>query len=624
MDDTGLGDGVVGVVLSARNRRLLTLTARHVRSIELKLAGNSAREVALALGVNYDTVKWWWRSEIGLAEIARQRGGGIPTLAASLITARGDAVVLNVMGQAIPESEALEAERGRCDLFYFAKEILGYDLLDEGVHGDLCRALSDPLNRRIAVMFPRGWFKSTICSIAYPIWRSVRDSNVRVLVVQNTMDNAILKLKSIGAHFEENDRFRSLYPQLIPGPGSTWTEKAKCLPRTKAHAEPTFSAAGVRTRVVSRHYDLIIEDDTAAPELDDLGEEGGMLLPTADQIKQAIGWHGLAMGLLNDLQLDQIIIVGTRWFEYDLLSYIRDKQKNYVWYQRAALERDGVPDEAGEVVWPARFPMSVLDELKASMGPYFFSALYMNNPVSNRDQNFKVEWIKYYEDRRFDELQAGGRRFQTYTTVDLANDPAMTKGLPDWNVVMTCSKDMESGEIYVRDYTRERCSPAKAVEHILDHMERYNPIRTGIESIGYQRTIMYAVAERMAERKRHWLIEALHTNTSSKEARIMGLQPVFADGKIFIQRKHVSLESELQTFPRGKHDDTIDALAMQLPMWGRTWGKRTVQVKASDDPNLLENIIKGIQNRLKPAYANPVMDIYKLRGGGGWSRPRRR
>jgi len=27
---------------------------------------------------------------------------------------------------------------------------------------------------------------------------------------------------------------------------------------------------------------------------------------------------------------------------------------------------------------------------------------------------------------------------------------------------------------------------------------------------------------------------------------------------------------------------------------------------------------------LKPVYANPVMDIYKLRGGGGWSRPRRR
>lgn len=57
-----------------------------------------------------------------------------------------------------------------------------------------------------------------------------------------------------------------------------------------------------------------------------------------------------------------------------------------------------------------------------------------------------------------------------------------------------------------------------------------------------------------------------------KESRIRKLIPLFRDGLIYFTRgiedgQPVSLEKQLLTFPRGKHDDVIDSLQLMYDMY---------------------------------------------------------
>jgi hypothetical protein len=63
----------------------------------------------------------------------------------------------------------------------------------------------------------------------------------------------------------------------------------------------------------------------------------------------------------------------------------------------------------------------------------------------------------------------------------------------------------------------------------------------------------------------------------SKTDRIRGLQPFFANNRIFIKVSHDMLERELLAFPKGTHDDLPDALQLQLSFWGDVNAEHEVQ-----------------------------------------------
>lgn len=62
------------------------------------------------------------------------------------------------------------------------------------------------------------------------------------------------------------------------------------------------------------------------------------------------------------------------------------------------------------------------------------------------------------------------------------------------------------------------------------------------------------------------MVEELKDLGRSKNIRIEGLVPRFEVGTIFMKREMSDLVDELTTFPKGIHDDLIDALAYQLEL----------------------------------------------------------
>jgi len=484
------------------------------------------------------------------------------------------------------------AEKGRQSLFFLAKAILGFDRFTKEIHKPICDMVQDYKNNtRNVLVLPRGWYKSTLATIAYPIWRAINNPEVRILLVQNTYTNACGKLGAIKQIFESNDLFKLLYPEILPDNDCIWAKDAATVKRRGAYPEATWEAAGTGTQKTGQHYDLIIEDDTVSPSKDNL--TGAMMQPTQAEIEKAIGWFRLGTPLLIEPLDSQRIVVGTRWAEGDLLGYIIEKHPEFNELTRAVKEIDGVPNVDGEIQWPERFNQVVLDALEVDLGPYMYSALYMNHPTSASNQVFKRDWINYYQTLPRDLLYV--------TAVDLASADKEETTDPDYNVVMTCGINQKNGHVYLVHYTRKRMSPSAVINTIFDHHRAYKPVKVIIEGIGYQRTIKHWIEQKQRKLNQMFWIDVITGHKMSKVDRVRGLQPFFAANRIFIRPDHSEFERELLAFPKGRHDDLPDTMSMMLDFFNTqtSLNDEDKTERLGRSPFSVDLILKELRDRTK-------------------------
>ena len=126
-------------------------------------------------------------------------------------------------------------------------------------HGPICAILQDRSKKEKKILLPRGWYKTTVGTIGYPLWEAINVEywnalgyDLSILLTQNTSTNARSKLKSIRAQIEKNVLLRRLFPHLIPSSESVWTADSLSINKTgqsiSDSPEGTF-----RCCLVSRH-----------------------------------------------------------------------------------------------------------------------------------------------------------------------------------------------------------------------------------------------------------------------------------------------------------------------------------------------------------------------------------
>ncbi len=211
----------------------------------------------------------------------------------------------------IPEPEqfdtALEVYRLKClgDFFFFAKYFLGYKDLDWDVHGQFIQVFESYAPRKIVVM-PRGTFKSTLGSVAYPIWRLLRDPNLTILLDSELYSNSKNFLREIKHHFE-SAKMTQVFGEQV---GPKWDEGEIILKtRTKNIKEASITVGGLGTTKVGQHYGCIIGDDYNSPQNSE----------TPEKCQKVIDHVRYNLNILNPG--GEYLFIGTRYAERDVIGF---------------------------------------------------------------------------------------------------------------------------------------------------------------------------------------------------------------------------------------------------------------------------------------------------------------
>lgn len=136
---------------------------------------------------------------------------------------------------------------------------------------------------------------------------------------------------------------------------------------------------------------------------------------TDNELDSAIHWWDVAMSSrLNDPRSDARVIIMQRLHERDLTGHVLAKNAGYVHLMLPSefdVKRRSVTvtksgkrwqdprSKPGELLFPERFPKSVLEEAKTDLGSWQYASQHQQLPLPATGGIFKREWFKRYKVR---------------------------------------------------------------------------------------------------------------------------------------------------------------------------------------------------------------------------------
>jgi len=440
------------------------------------------------------------------------------------------------------------------DLFFLASEILGLaqakernrSRFDKSWHAWLCGRLQD--NKDSLVLVPRGHMKSTILKI-----------KIIQLIIQNPMIRIGLFSRTAGLVEEQLSDIKRLlatpilrryFPEIIPDPGpkyQNWARSTQNTLTTKRDSslgripqEEMVEAWGVGATITGRHYDVIVMDDI-------INEQS---ISTPEQMAKVRDYYSYLQAIKEPDGFE--MIVGTRYHYSDIYGQIIKEGwfKNRVWTRQAI--------ENGKPIYKF-FTLSMLQKIRKRVSPYVWACQYENNPIPKELQIFPPPYPEY-EHLPHD-------KYDYYMTVDPA---ATTKSYSDYTAIVVTALNSK-GILYVIEANQYKQPPNEIARIIVKKARQYTLRRIGIE-LGLQTALSYIIeSQRVDYERKHKrslslpIVPIKVPRSMSKEARIERTLGAFLrDEKIYIHRDATDLMAQMEHFPRGEHDDIVDALSMQF------------------------------------------------------------
>lgn len=320
-----------------------------------------------------------------------------------------------------------------------------------------------------------------------------------------------------------------------------------------------YFAAGVGTALTGRKGDIMVIDD---PFKDREDADSELQREKVWRWYHAVFRTRLAPGGV-------IILVCTRWHDDDLAGRLLAEQEGQ-WEVLSipAEATDGDTDPLGrepgvflsEADGGARYDRGDYLDLKATMPPYEWAALYQQNPTPSEGIEFQRDWFNFHTGSPW-----GSTRYVTadlsYTDTD-NSDPACI-----------CAWDVDhNNDWYLVDRWKEVCTPDISGDVFCDMLAEHKPYEALMEKLDYN----YAthILQEMDRRRLYVHVEPL-SGAGDKKAKATAYRAHCARGKVHLPAGAPWTEDFLHEhlrFPNGKHDDQVDN--------GSLLGRRMAMVKA--------------------------------------------
>jgi len=407
--------------------------------------------------------------------------------------------------------------------------------------------------KRFALAAPRGHAKSTLLTFIYTMHAMLFEKAKFIVIISASEDIAKRFVRTVRDEFEYNEDIKWLFGDLKTDKWSetefTITNKATLIAKGR----------GAQLRGLQQHGkrpDLVICDDLEDDELV-LSELRRMDLEN---------WFVSALLPAVDPIVGKVVLVGTVLHMDSLLNRLLNPElyPDFTTRKYQAIQKDG------STLWPERYPPEKLEKekqnymTKGKLSKFFME--YQNDPAPDEAAKFRQEYFQYFEDL------PPRQEIALEMFVDLGGGGA-SKENADPTAMVVIGLDNEN-TFYVHDYVNRRfgTDTNAMINTMFDLARKHQPSKITIENTMATNMIKSALKIEMKKRGMYLNIDYVNPTRGSggqkrgnmsdgKYMRIAALEAPFKFGGIKIRKWMTELQEQLIMFPRGQHDDLIDALS---------------------------------------------------------------
>lgn len=385
--------------------------------------------------------------------------------------------------------------------------------------------------RRLCVAMPPRHAKSSMISLAFPLWLIFHNPNLNILIINNSSELSMKFGLELREMFYEYGRYFNVYLSKLK---QSQTFFKFCDSDEKLYSG-SVRLVGAGGSITGHDADYIIVDDPYKG----LAEE---LTPTALQKK--VDWFNIIVEQRIEPQT-RLIVLHTRWHSLDIQGWLKkNNPDDYKFIEYPAILEDGT------TLWKERYTVEELEKKREVMGYRMFESIYQQHPLDDDTEFFDMTKVKWYDPQIAPLMCVRGWDIASADETEELND--FTAGvkmylLPNDEVLIT---DMIHGKFggNVKNVILNAC--------VNDGMDTRVLLETGVGGAG---KLLYA---EYSEVLKPYIVEQALPVTS-KVDRATPLANAILDGKVYISIKDKEalkkIKDEFNSFPAGVHDDIVDA-----------------------------------------------------------------
>jgi predicted phage terminase large subunit-like protein len=407
----------------------------------------------------------------------------------------------------------------------------------------MCDNLQDLFEGKIELLVinvPPQSGKTEIITKLFPVWCIGNDNNFKTIA---TGYSAMLttSFSEQARNYYTSNAYKQIFPdspELTKNGAENW-----------GNDFVSYKSAGVGGTITGKGCDLCLIDDPLNPN--------DVVTSSVTMDKANVWFSNVARTRLSPTGKKIMCIIMQRLHDNDLTGYVlRRFKKRFDSGKWKHIEIDAELDENGnkgsffEKLFNQKYLSEKRDEMTTDKGANYYAAQYRQNPIDIENSEFKRKYFKYYTEENKPRFVKGY----------IAIDPAISeKQTADNSAISVVAQDQESN-FYRRHSFHGRVSPDKLIDEIFKIQSAYQyPVV--IEAISFQRILTENIRKEMIIRGQMFSIIEIKTR-GEKNARIRStLQPLYSSGRIYhlMCDEFSDFENELLRFPKGQHDDEIDA-----------------------------------------------------------------